>query len=91
MTRALLRELEDVKWTSISPAADFQAKGARTGAYTLAGEELTLNSSEEPTISYADYAINDTDEIEAASTSASTSRLSACDPRETVVPTILPR
>lgn len=59
-----LRGREDVKWTYISPAADFQAEGDRTGVYTLAGEELTLNSHGESTISYADYAIAVVDEIE---------------------------
>ncbi len=35
-----LRERNDVKWTYISPAADFQVDGERTGSYILAGEEL---------------------------------------------------
>lgn len=54
---AKLRDRRDVKWTFLSPAADFQADGERTGAYTLAGEELTLNAAGESIISYADYAI----------------------------------
>lgn len=58
-----LRERDDVQWTFISPAADFQAEGERTGEYTLAGEELTLNSRGESVISYADYAIAMVDEI----------------------------
>ena len=53
----LLRTRDDVKWTYISPAADFQADGVRTGTYTLGGEELTLNARGESVISYADYAI----------------------------------
>ena len=57
-----LRLRSDVKWTYISPAADFQADGARTGAYTLGGEELTLNAAGESVISYADYAIAMVDE-----------------------------
>lgn len=57
-----LRECKDVKWTYISPAGDFQAEGARTGKYILAGEELTLNSKGESVISYADYAIAMVDE-----------------------------
>lgn len=52
-----LRKRNDVKWTYISPAADFQPDGAKTGTYTLAGEEFTLNAKGESTISYADYAI----------------------------------
>lgn len=52
-----LRTRNDVKWTYISPAGDFQADGAKTGKYILAGEELTLNSKGESVISYADYAV----------------------------------
>lgn len=64
MSKALseLRERNDVKWTYISPAGDFQAEGERTGKYILAGEELTLNSKGESVISYADYAIAMIDE-----------------------------
>ena len=59
-----LRERNDVKWTYISPAGDYQADGERTGEYILAGEELTLNERGESIISYADYAIAMVDEIE---------------------------
>lgn len=58
-----LRERKDVQWTFISPAADFQAEGERTGEYILAGEELTLNSKGESKLSYADYAIAMVDEM----------------------------
>lgn len=58
-----LRLRNDVKWTFISPAGDFQAEGERTGEYILAGEELTLNDKGESIISYADYAIAMVDEI----------------------------
>lgn len=58
-----LRGRNDVQWTFISPAGDFQAEGERTGEYILAGEELTLNSRGESIISYADYAIAMVDEI----------------------------
>ena len=61
---AELRKRDDVKWTFVSPAGDFQADGERTGEYILAGEELTLNSRGESIISYADYAIAMVDEIE---------------------------
>ena len=57
-----LRKRNDVKWTFVSPAGDFQADGARTGKYILAGEELKLNSKGESVISYADYAIAMIDE-----------------------------
>lgn len=58
-----LRLRNDVKWTFLSPAGDFQAEGERTGEYILAGEELTLNDKGESIISYADYAIAMVDEI----------------------------
>lgn len=58
-----LRKRNDVKWTFVSPAGDFQADGERTGKYILAGEELTLNSKGESIISYADYAIAMIDEV----------------------------
>lgn len=59
----LLRKRNDVNWTYISPAGDFQADGERTDKYILAGEELTLNSKGESVISYADYAIALVDEV----------------------------
>lgn len=58
-----LRKRNDVKWTYISPAGDFQAEGQRSGGYILGGEELTLNEKGESIISYADYAIAMVDEI----------------------------
>ena len=57
-----LRIRNDVKWTYVSPAGDFQAEGARTGNYILGGEELTLNSKGQSVISHADYAIAMIDE-----------------------------
>jgi len=60
---AKLRKRNDVKWTFVSPAADFRADGERTGKYILAGEELTLNAAGESVISYADYALAMVDEI----------------------------
>lgn len=58
-----LKERKDVKWTFISPAADFQADGERTGKYILAGDQMTVNGKGESIISYADYAIALVDEI----------------------------
>ncbi len=65
MAKALseLRQRNDVKWTYLSPAGDFQAEGERSGKYILGGEELTLNESGESVISYADYAVAMVDEI----------------------------
>lgn len=57
-----LRTREDVRWTFLSPAADFQDEGARTGSYRLGGEELILSEAGESVISYADYAIAMVDE-----------------------------
>lgn len=57
-----LRQRNDVKWTYISPAGDFQVEGEKTGKYILAGEELKLNSAGQSVISYADYAIAMIDE-----------------------------
>lgn len=64
MAQALaeLRQRADVRWTYLSPAADFQPDGARTGSYILGGEELTRNAKGESVISYADYAIAMVDE-----------------------------
>ena len=64
MAKALaeLRRRADVRWTYLSPAADFQPGGARTGSYILGGEELTRNAKGESVISYADYAIAMVDE-----------------------------
>lgn len=60
---AELRKRDDVLWTFVSPAADFQPDGERTGKYILAGEVFTLNAAGESVISYADYALALVDEI----------------------------
>lgn len=59
-----LRERNDVRWTFLSPAADFRADGERTGKYKLGGEELVVSGAGESQISYADYAIAMVDEAE---------------------------
>lgn len=59
-----LRKRDDVRWTYISPACDFQVEGERTGEYVLSGEELTVNERGESIISYADFAVAMLDEIE---------------------------
>lgn len=66
MAKALaeLRTRSDVRWTYLSPAADFQAEGERTGKYLLGGAELTFNRRGESVISYADYAIAMVDEAQ---------------------------
>ena len=57
-----LRKRNDVQWTFMSPAADFQADGVRTGKYIRGGEEFFVNKNGESVISYADYAIAMVDE-----------------------------
>nr|MCG4642077.1 NAD(P)-dependent oxidoreductase [Bifidobacterium bifidum] len=61
---AILRATKDVKWTYVSPAADFQADGQKIGKYLLGGEEFMLNDRQQSVISYADYAVAMIDEIE---------------------------
>lgn len=39
-----LRKRNDVQWTYISPACDFQDEDSKTGKWLWGGEELTLNS-----------------------------------------------
>lgn len=53
---AVLRQTKDVHWIYVSPAADFQADGEKTGNYAVAGEQFTTNAAGESYISYADYA-----------------------------------
>ena len=60
----LLRQRDDVNWTYISPALDFQVDGEYTGKYIFAGEEFKLNSKGESIINYADFAAAVIDEIE---------------------------
>ena len=58
-----LRKRNDVQWTYISPAADFQVDAPKTGKWLWAGEELMLNTKSESIISYADYAAALAEEI----------------------------
>lgn len=58
-----LRKRNDVQWTYISPAGDFQTDAPKTGKWIWGGEELTLNSKGESIISYADYAAALVEEI----------------------------
>ncbi len=53
----IYRQATDVNWTYVSPAADFDAEGPKTGAYTLAGEVFQVNAQGQSYISYADYAV----------------------------------
>ncbi|MDA9471881.1 NAD(P)-dependent oxidoreductase [Enterococcus sp. 5H] len=60
----LLKETKNVHWTYLSPAAEFDAEGATTGSYVIAGEELETDKDGKSYISYNDYAIAMVDEIE---------------------------
>jgi putative NADH-flavin reductase len=59
-----LRARTDVKWTYLSPSANFVPDGPRTGSYRTGGDELLVNSKNESTISFADFAIAMVDEAE---------------------------
>lgn len=59
-----LRGREDVRWTYVSPAADFQPEGERKGEYALAGERFETDAEGRSQLSYADYAIAMVDELE---------------------------
>jgi putative NADH-flavin reductase len=61
-----IKTRNDVKWTYLSPAANFVADGVRTGSYKVGGDILTLNSKGESEISYADFAVAVIDEAENA-------------------------
>ncbi|MBM7314699.1 NAD(P)H-binding protein [Streptococcus suis] len=54
---AIYRRAQDVNWLYLSPAADFDATGEKTGVYTLAGEVFQVNAKGESYISYRDYAL----------------------------------
>lgn len=58
-----LKKVNNVCWTYISPAADFQADGPQKGSYQIAGDELTTDENGVSAISYADYAQALVDEI----------------------------
>ncbi|MWP49226.1 MULTISPECIES: NAD(P)-dependent oxidoreductase [unclassified Gilliamella] len=68
MARALdqLRKCNNVQWTYLSPAIEFNADGERTGHYIMGGEEALFNSKGKSQISYADYAIAMIDEAQTA-------------------------
>ena len=60
----VLRKRNDVKWTYVSPAEEFEYEWERKGEYQLAGEVFTVNAEGKSEISYADYAIAMVDEAE---------------------------
>ncbi|WP_125767234.1 NAD(P)-dependent oxidoreductase [Lapidilactobacillus wuchangensis] len=66
MTKGLdyLRDVENVRWTYLSPSKDFLVNGARTGHYKVGQEQLLISKYGKSEISMADYAIAMLDEIE---------------------------
>jgi Putative NADH-flavin reductase len=64
---AELKKRNDVNWTYVSPSANFDAAGIRTGKYQIGTEQLLANAAGNSEISYADYAIAMIDESEKAS------------------------
>ncbi|MFB5676658.1 NAD(P)-dependent oxidoreductase [Paenibacillus terreus] len=61
-----LQNSNGIQWTFISPAAFFDAKGARTGAYQTGQDNLFFNANGDSYISYADFALAVVDEAEQA-------------------------
>ena len=61
-----LEQTDDINWTFVSPALDFDATGKRTGTYRTGTDQVIVNSKNQSYISYADFAIAIVDEIEQA-------------------------
>jgi putative NADH-flavin reductase len=59
-----LKATQDITWTFVSPSADFNAEGERTGNYQSGKDNLLVNTNGNSYISYADFAIALVDEIE---------------------------
>lgn len=59
-----LLKKSSANWTYLSPSAEFDFTGTRTGSYILGDDNLTVNAKGESYVSYADYAIAMVDEIE---------------------------
>lgn len=60
----MLKRSEDLNWTYLCPAIEFDVQGERTGHYQISGEVLTFNAEGKSCISMADYALAMVDEIE---------------------------
>lgn len=59
----LLRSVDDLDWTVLSPGFEFTA-GERTGKFRLGNDELIADKNGKSAISFEDYAIALVDEIE---------------------------
>jgi len=60
---ALYREVEDLDWTVVSPAAIIEP-GERTGKFRIGGDQLLVDAEGRSRISIADYAIAFVNELE---------------------------
>lgn len=61
-----LQATDGITWTFVSPSAQFDAEGKRTGSYQSGKDQMLVNSQGNSYISYADYAIAIVDEAENA-------------------------
>ena len=52
-----------IAWTYLSPAAEYDPDGSRTGSYALGGDVMIVNREGKSYVSYADYAIAMIDEV----------------------------
>lgn len=59
----ILQATDSIKWTFISPSANF-ALGRRTGSYQTGKDNLLMNSKGDSYVSYEDFAVAVVDEIE---------------------------
>lgn len=63
-----LRTRDDFNWTFVSPAAEFDAEGERTGKFEIvASDKFTVDANGNNEISYADYALGMVKLIESGS------------------------
>lgn len=63
-----LRMRDDFNWTFVSPAAEFDAEGERTGKFQIVdSDKFTVDANGNNEISYADYAVGMVALIEAGS------------------------
>lgn len=52
-----LKEVKDVHWLYVTPAADFVADGPKTGKYIIGTDDFMTNKEGVSKISYADFAL----------------------------------
>lgn len=60
----VLKNSSDLKWVYVSPAADFDPNGEKTGNYEITDDYFKLNSNNQSYISYSDYALGFADIVE---------------------------